>query len=121
MQKYNRIRDLREDSDLTQIQCAKIAYISKNTYIRYENGEREPPLDVIINLAKHYNVSLDYIAGLTNDKRGIGYKKQSNNKQNSTPNNNENKCNPLPSNDNNRYNITQNNNGGLNNISIKNK
>ncbi|MBD5080351.1 MAG: helix-turn-helix transcriptional regulator [Ruminococcaceae bacterium] len=78
MYKYNRIKDLREDKDLTQEECAKIAYISKNSYIRYEKGEREPPLDVIINLAKYYNVSLDYIAGLTNDKRGIGYKEENN-------------------------------------------
>ena len=119
MQKYNRIRDLREDSDLTQVQCAKIAYISKNTYIRYENGEREPPLDVIINLAKHYNVSLDYIAGLTNDKRGIGYTKQSDSKNNPTPNNNNSKYNSMPSKSSNKYNIMQNNNSGNNSINIK--
>lgn len=108
MQKYNRIRDLREDSELTQIQCAKIAYISKNSYIRYENGEREPPLDVIISLAKYYNVSLDYIAGLTNDKRGIGYKQQSDNKNNI-----------LKDSNNSKYNITQNNSGGNNFLKIK--
>lgn len=65
----NRLRDLREDNDLTQLQCAKIAYISKNSYIRYENGERIPPLDVIITFARYYSVSIDYIAGLTSDKR----------------------------------------------------
>ena len=65
----NRIRDLREDHDLTQLQCAKLAYISKNSYIRYENGERIPPLDVIVTLARYYDVSVDYIAGLTPDKR----------------------------------------------------
>lgn len=70
---YTKLRDLREDNDLTQIECAKIALISKNSYIRYEKGEREPPLDIIILLANHYNVSIDYIAGRTNDKRGIGY------------------------------------------------
>ena len=68
MNVYRRIRDLREDHDLTQVQCAKIAFISKTSYIRYEKGEREPPLDVIINLAKYYDVSIDYIAGLTKDK-----------------------------------------------------
>lgn len=68
MQIYNRIRDLREDHDLTQVECAKIAYISKNTYIRYERGEIEPKFDVIIRLAKYYDVSIDYIAGLTKDK-----------------------------------------------------
>lgn len=70
---YTRLRDLREDKDISQSKCAKIAYISKNSYIRYENGERVPPFDVIVAYAKYYQVSIDYIAGLTNDKRGIGY------------------------------------------------
>lgn len=65
----NRLRDLREDNDLTQIQCAKVAFISKNSYIRYETGERVPPVDVIATFAKYYDVSMDYIVGLTNDKR----------------------------------------------------
>ena len=60
---------IKVDNDLTQIQCAKIAYISKNSYIRYETGERVPPIDVIAAFAKYYNVSMDYIVGLTNDKR----------------------------------------------------
>ena len=64
-----RLRDLREDKDLTQKQCAEIAYISKNSYIRYENGERIPPLDTIIKFAKYYNVSIDYIAKLTDVKK----------------------------------------------------
>ena len=54
---------------MSQEKCAKIAFISKNSYIRYEKGQRIPPLDVIVNLAKYYNVSIDYIAGLTNSKR----------------------------------------------------
>ncbi len=69
-----RLKDLREDRDLTQKECAKIAYISKNSYIRYENDERTPPLDVIVSFAKYYNVSIDYIAKLTNDSK-IYYKK----------------------------------------------
>lgn len=64
-----RLRDLREDNDLTQAECAKIAYISKNSYIRYENGERTPPLDTIITFAEYYNVSIDYIAKRTNISR----------------------------------------------------
>ncbi|MDE6658539.1 MAG: helix-turn-helix transcriptional regulator [Eubacterium sp.] len=60
-----RLRNLREDNDLTQEQCAKIAFISKNSYIRYENGERIPPLDTIKLFAEYYNVSIDYIAMLT--------------------------------------------------------
>lgn len=69
MNYYRRIRDLREDADLSQMDCAKITFISKNSYIRYEKGEREPPLDVIVNLAKYYKVSTDYIAGLTDSKK----------------------------------------------------
>ncbi|MBQ8882981.1 MAG: helix-turn-helix transcriptional regulator [Oscillospiraceae bacterium] len=63
-----RLRDMREDNDLTQQKCSEIAFISKNSYIRYENGERVPPLDVMITFAKYYNVSLDYLSGLTNKK-----------------------------------------------------
>ena len=63
-----RLRELREDNDLTQEKCAKIANIGKNSYIRYENGERTPPLDTIIEFAKYYKVSIDYIAKLTNKK-----------------------------------------------------
>lgn len=64
-----RLRELREDKDLTQKECSKIAYISKNSYIRYENEERVPPLDTIIAFAKYYNVSIDYIAKLTDIKK----------------------------------------------------
>lgn len=64
-----RLRELREDKDLTQEQCAKIAYISKNSYIRYENNERVPPLDTITLFAKYYNVSIDYIAKLTDETK----------------------------------------------------
>lgn len=66
---YTRLLDLRTDMDMTQEKCAQIAYISKNSYIRYEKGERIPPLDVIMLYAKYYKVSIDYIAGLTNSKR----------------------------------------------------
>ena len=64
-----RLRELREDKDLTQKECSKLAYISKNSYIRYEKNERVPPLDTIITFAKFYNVSIDYIAKLTNIKK----------------------------------------------------
>lgn len=63
-----RLKELREDNDLTQQECAKIAFISKNSYIRYENGERVPPLDTIKKFAEFYNVSIDYIAMLTDKK-----------------------------------------------------
>lgn len=63
-----RLKDLREDNDYTQEYCAEQAFISKNSYIRYEKGERVPPLDTIIFFAKFYNVSIDYIAKLTDIK-----------------------------------------------------
>lgn len=66
-----RLKELREDHDLTQEQCAKIAYISKNSYIRYEKGERVPPLDIIVMYAKYYNASIDYIACLTDTNQNL--------------------------------------------------
>lgn len=64
---YTRLKDLRDDNDLTQDECAKIGYISKKSYIRYEKGEREIPTDVMIRYALYYDVSLDYLVGLTSD------------------------------------------------------
>ena len=64
-----RLKELREDNDLTQEFCAKIAYISKNSYIRYEKDERMIPLDTIKIFAEYYNTSIDYIAKLTNEKK----------------------------------------------------
>lgn len=72
-----RLKDLREDNDYTQEYCAEKAFISKNSYIRYEKGERVPPLDTIIFFAKFYNVSIDYIAKLTDIK--TPYKRSNNN------------------------------------------
>lgn len=63
----NRLKELREYHALTQEQCAKIAYISKKSYIRYEKEERIIPLDTAVFYAKYYNVSLDYLAGITDD------------------------------------------------------
>lgn len=61
---YKRIRDLREDADKTQAEVATDIGLYTTTYQRYERGEREIPLDIAVCLAKYYNVSLDYIAGL---------------------------------------------------------
>lgn len=66
MQYYPRIRDLREDRDLTQDQLVEILKMHKTTYTNYEQGKREPPFAFIIQLAKFYDVTIDYIAGLTN-------------------------------------------------------
>lgn len=67
MQYYQRIRDMREDMDLTQDQLVKILKMHKTTYTNYEQGKREPPFEFIIKLAKFYNVSIDYIAGITDN------------------------------------------------------
>ena len=61
---YRRIRDLREDKDLTQSQIAGILNISQSTYSRYESGYLDVPSEVLIALSKFYNVSVDYILGL---------------------------------------------------------
>lgn len=71
MHKYQRLRDLREDADLTQKQVAEYLFVHTTQYRRYECGDSEIPLDVAIKLAKLYKVSLDYIAGLTNEKMGL--------------------------------------------------
>lgn len=68
---YQRIRDLREDADLTQKQVADILYMHTTQYRRYECGDSEIPLDIALKLAEFYNVSLDYIAGRTNEKLGL--------------------------------------------------
>lgn len=68
MQNYNRIRNLREDNDLTQQQVADKLFIQREVYRRYETGAREIPLNIAILIAKLYNVSLDYLAGLSNEK-----------------------------------------------------
>lgn len=61
---YRRLRDLREDNDLTQDKLVKILGVHKTTYTNYEQGKREIPFWLVIELAKLYNVSIDYIAEL---------------------------------------------------------
>jgi len=86
---YQRLRDLREDMELNQSVIAKILDTSQKQYSRWETGEYPIPFEKVIQLAKFYKVSIDYIAGLTNDKRGIGYKADSNSKYNITQQNNK--------------------------------
>ena len=64
---FSRIRDLREDSDLTQQQVADYLHCSQSLYAYYESGKRNLPVDNLILLAKLYHVSTDYILGLTNN------------------------------------------------------
>ena len=65
---YQRIKDLREDADLTQNDIAPILQTTREQYSRWERGAQEIPLHHFITLAKFYKVSLDYLAGLTNRK-----------------------------------------------------
>ena len=64
-----RIRDLREDSDLTQKQVAEYLNIKQNTYSQYENGQRQIPIDALIALARYYGTSTDYIPGLCEERK----------------------------------------------------
>ena len=66
---YKRIRELREDSDLLQKDIAEYLCCTQVCYSRYEAGSRDIPTEVLIKLAKYYNISLDYILGLTDNKR----------------------------------------------------
>ena len=66
--RYERIRNLREDNDLTQETLAKLLHVSQRAYSRYENGERSIPLDSLCTLARYYNTSTDYLLNLTDIK-----------------------------------------------------
>ena len=65
---YKRIRDLREDADLTQVQIAKILNCSQRVYSNYERGDIDIPTEILIKLANYHDVSVDYILGRTNKR-----------------------------------------------------
>ena len=62
---YKRIRDLREDSDLTQKQVSSALNCSQQVYSNYELGQRDIPTDILIKLSSFYGVSVDYILGIS--------------------------------------------------------
>jgi len=66
---FKRIRDLREDHDFTQKQLAKKLNCSQQVYSNYELGQRDIPTDILIKLSKIYNVSVDYILGLSDSPK----------------------------------------------------
>lgn len=66
---YKRIRDLREDRDITQKEMAKILSCSQQVYSNYELGQRDIPTDILIKLSTFYGVSVDYILGITNNPK----------------------------------------------------
>ena len=69
---YKRIRDLREDHELRQIDIAEFLGCHEGVYRRYENGLRDMPLWALLKLAEKYDVSLDYMLGITDNKRKYG-------------------------------------------------
>lgn len=64
---FRRLRDLREDNDLTQTQIAELLGIQQTVYSRYERGFQNIPLEFLLILADYYQVSTDYILGRTNN------------------------------------------------------
>jgi len=68
MREY-RLRDLREDRDLNQTQIAQMLGMSQTGYSKYETGENDIPTQVLIRLAKFYGTSVDYLLGLTNERK----------------------------------------------------
>ena len=66
---YRRLKELREDRDLTQSQISKILNMSQTGYSKQETGENDVPTKILIELAKYYNVSVDYILELTDETK----------------------------------------------------
>ena len=66
---YQRIRDLREDHDMTQKQVAAKLNCSQQVYSNYELGQRDIPTDILIKLSALYHVSVDYLLGISQDPR----------------------------------------------------
>ena len=64
MYQYQRLRDLREDHDKKQEEIARVLGITRQQYQLYESGRRELPMHLFVILARFYNISLDYLAGL---------------------------------------------------------
>ena len=75
---YHRIRDLREDHDLSQTALAKILGMSQTGYSKYETGENDIPTQILIRLAEFYNTSIDYLLGQTDDPKRYDTEKSGN-------------------------------------------
>lgn len=65
---YQRVRDMREDNDMSQQQVADLLGITRQQYQLYESGKREMPMHLFVVLAEYYNVLLDYLAGIKENK-----------------------------------------------------
>lgn len=66
--KYKRIRDLREDADITQMELGNILNLPQRTYAYYESGQRTIPPEILIKLADYYETSVDYILGRVDER-----------------------------------------------------
>ena len=66
--KFQRIQDLRVDSDLSQREISEIIHVSQRSYSHYETGTRGIPIEMLIRLADYYHTSIDYLVGRTNKK-----------------------------------------------------
>ena len=66
---YKRIRDLREDKDLTQKEMARTLNCSQQVYSNYELGQRDIPTDILIKLSSFYGVSVDYVLGISDNPK----------------------------------------------------
>ena len=69
--KFQRIRDLRIDSDLSQKKIGEILHISQRSYSHYETGSRNIPIEMLIRLADYYDTTIDYLVGRTDNKEPI--------------------------------------------------
>ena len=63
-----RLKEIREDNDIKQKEIAEFLHIKQNTYSQYENGQRQIPIDMLIQLSNYYDTSVDYLLGLTKIK-----------------------------------------------------
>lgn len=72
---YSRIRELRQDNDLTQKQVGEILNMSQTGYNQYETGKNDIPTKVLIKLAEYYNTSIDYLLGITDERKPYPKKK----------------------------------------------
>ena len=68
---YQRLKDMREDADKKQEEIAEVLQITRQQYQLYESGKREMPMHLFLLLAKYYNISLDYLAGLINTPKHL--------------------------------------------------
>ena len=66
---YRRLRELRDEKDLTQTEIAKMLGMSQTGYSKYETGENDIPTAILIKLARFYNTSIDYLLGETSQKK----------------------------------------------------